>query len=125
MQAEGINGAQYVENASAISHTRSHSDPNDIEHDSYSDPIDLIQARENARQAQLLNGFAHSKQSSGASRDSLFHSDENSYSNPVDSLRAATASEASHNVSPPRPAKKHLDKSSPRYNYYILNWLAI
>lgn len=117
MQAEGVNGAQYVENASAISHTRSHSDPNDIEHDSYSDPIDLIQARENARQAQQVNGnYAHSKQSSGASRDSLFHSDENSYSNPVDSLRAAAAIETSHNVSPPRPTKQHLNKSSPRYN---------
>lgn len=117
MQAEHPESAQYVENTSAISHTRSHSDPNDIEHDSYSDPIDLIQARENAaRQASQLSEYVHSKQSSSASRDSLFHSDENSYSNPVDSLRAAAAAAAvdpNVNVTPPRPSKQHL-KSSPR-----------
>lgn len=116
MQAENPESAQYVENASASSHTRSHSDPNDIEHDSYSDPIDLIQARENARQTSQLSEYVHSKQSSSASRDSLFHSDENSYSNPVDSLRAAAAAAAvdpNANVTPPRPSKQHL-KSSPR-----------
>lgn len=109
MQAENGNGAQYVEGGSVISHTRSHSDSNDIEHDSYSDPIDLIQAREIARQQ---NDYIHSKQSSGASRDSLFQSDENSYSNPVDSLRVTN--ETNQNVSPPRPSKQHLSKSSPR-----------
>lgn len=108
MQQEAAEGAQYVENSSAISHTRSHSEhSNDIEHDSYSDPIDLINARENAK---LQAGeYFHSKQSSNASRDSLFHSDEN-YSNPVDSLRNAAITDSNHNASPPRPSKKHSSK---------------
>lgn len=98
--------AQYVENSSAVSHTRSHSDSNDIEHDSYSDPIDLINARENSKQSSHQAGeYYHSKQSSGASRDSLFHSDE-PYSNPVDSLRNANVVDKNHNASPPRPNKK-------------------
>lgn len=109
MQQESIEGAQYVENSSAVSHTRSHSDSNDIEHDSYSDPIDLINARENAKQSYQAGEYIHSKQSSGASRDSLFHSDEN-YSNPVDSLRSAVLIDPNHNASPPRPSKKHSSK---------------
>lgn len=102
--------AQYVENSSAASHTRSHSDSNDIEHDSYSDPIDLINARENAKQSSYQAGeYYHSKQSSSASRDSLFHSDE-PYSNPVDSLRNA-AIDKNHNASPPKPSKKQSSKA--------------
>ena len=108
MQQEAAEGAQYVENSSAVSHTRSHSDSNDIEHDSYSDPIDLINARENAKQSYQAGEYFHSKQSSGASRDSLF-SDEN-YSNPVDSLRNAALTDPNHNASPPRPSKKHSSK---------------
>lgn len=108
MQQEAAEGAQYVENSSAVSHTRSHSDSNDIEHDSYSDPIDLINARENAKQSYQSGEYFHSKQSSGASRDSLF-SDEN-YSNPVDSLRNAALNDPNHNASPPRPSKKHSSK---------------
>lgn len=103
--------AQYVENSSAVSHTRSHSDSNDIEHDSYSDPIDLINARENAKQSSYQAGeYYHSKQSSSASRDSLFHSDE-PYSNPVDSLRNASVIDKNHNASPPRPSKKQSSKA--------------
>lgn len=113
MQQESPENAQYVENSSAISHSRSHSDSNDIEHDSYSDPIDLIQARENAKLAYQAGEYFHSKQSSGASRDSLFHSDEN-YSNPVDSLRNAALVDPNHNASPPRPSKKQSSKQ-PRY----------
>lgn len=57
----------------------------------------------------------HSKQSSGASRDSLFHSDEN-YSNPIDSLKAtAVVNDTNHNITPPRPSKQHLNRSPPRF----------
>lgn len=110
MQPEGAETAQYVENSSAVSHTRSHSDSNDIEHDSYSNPIDLISARENAPQLYQPEEYFHSKQSSGASRDSLFHSDEN-YSNPVDSLRNAAMNESNQNASPPKPSKKQSSKA--------------
>lgn len=114
LQQESAEGsAQYVENSSAVSHTRSHSDSNDIEHDSYSDPIDLINARENAKQSSSYSQageYYHSKQSSSASRDSLFHSDE-PYSNPVDSLRNATVIDKNHNASPPRPSKKQSSKA--------------
>lgn len=109
MQQEAVEGAQYVENSSAVSHTRSHSDSNDIEHESYSNPIDLINARENVKQPYPAGEYFHSKQSSSASRDSLFNSDEN-YSNPVDSLRNAAINDPNHNASPPRPAKKHSSK---------------
>lgn len=113
-QEAAAEAAQYVENSSAASHSRSHSDSNDvsndIEHDSYSDPIDLINARENAKQSYQIGEYYHSKQSSSASRDSLFNSDEN-YSNPVDSLRnAAALSDLNHNASPPRPSKKQSSK---------------
>lgn len=111
-QEAGEASAQYVENSSAASHTRSHSDSNDIEHDSYSDPIDLINARQNVKHSAHETGeYFHSKQSSGASRDSLFHSDE-PYSNPVDSLRnVPTATDKNQNASPPRPAKKQSSKA--------------
>lgn len=106
MQQESVEGAQYVENSSAVSHTRSNSGSNDIEHDSYSDPIDLINARENVKQSYQAGEYFHSKQSSGASRDSLFHSDEN-YSNPVDSIRNEAMNDPNHNgASPPRQNKK-------------------
>ncbi|XP_055296042.1 inner centromere protein A [Sitodiplosis mosellana] len=120
MQQEAAEGAQYVENSSAVSHTRSHSDSNDIEHDSYSDPIDLINARENAKQLYQAGEYFHSKQSSGASRDSLFN-DEN-YSNPVDSLRNAALNDSNHNASPPRPSKKVSSKQPrPKSNESIDN----
>lgn len=112
MLQEGGEGAQYVENSSAISHTRSHSghsDTNDIEHESYSNPIDLINAQDNVKHSFQPGEYFHSKQSSGASRDSLFHSDEN-YSNPVDSLRNAAMVDANLNASPPRPSKKQSSK---------------
>lgn len=109
MQQETSEGAHYVENSSAISHSRSHSDSNDIEHESYSDPIDLIQARENAKQAYQAGEYYHSKQSSGASRDSLYQTDEN-YSNPIDSLRNAALNDPNHNASPPKPNKKQSSK---------------
>lgn len=112
MQQESTEGAQYVENSSSVSHTRSHSGSNDIEHESYSDPIDLINARENAKQIpHQPDEYFHSKQSSGASRDSLFHSDEN-YSNPVDSIRNEAINDPNHNASPPRPDKKPNKKPS-------------
>lgn len=103
-------GAQCLEPSNAhISHSRSHSDSNDIEHESYSDPIDLIQARENAKHSYQSGEYFHSKQSSSASRDSLFNSDEN-YAHPIDSLRANGMNDQNHNVSPPRPSKQHLKK---------------
>lgn len=114
MQQENGEGAQYVENSSAVSHTRSHSDSNDIEHDSYSNPIDLVNVRENTQQSYQAGEYFHSKQSSGASRDSLFHSDEN-YANPVDSLRNAAMVDSNQNASPPRPSKKQSSKP-PRYD---------
>lgn len=113
-------GAQYVENSSSASQTRSHSGSNDIEHESYSDPIDLINARENAKQAYQAGEYFHSKQSSGASRDSLFHSDEN-YSNPVDSIRNEAMSDPNHNGSPPRPNKKPTKKPSRFVQTHLLN----
>lgn len=110
MQQEAAEAAQYVENSSAVSHTRSHSDSNDIEHESYSNPIDLINAQENVKHTFQAGEYFHSKQSSGASRDSLFHSDEN-YSNPVDSLRNAALVDANqNNASPPKPSKKQSSK---------------
>lgn len=82
------------------SHSRSASDPADLDVDSYSDPIDLIAHREHAKQQAYRPGeYVHSKQSSGASRDSYIYSDEN-YSNPVDMLRSSVGS----NVSRPSAA---------------------
>lgn len=110
MQQEAEEGAQGLEPSIAhISHSRSHSDPNDIEHESYSDPIDLINVRENAKHSYQSGEYFHSKQSSGASRDSLFQNDEN-YSHPIDSLRSNVTNDQNQNVSPPRPSKQHLKK---------------
>lgn len=111
MQQDTAETVQYVENSSVASHSRSHSDSIDIEHDPYSDPIDLINARENAKQSFQAGEYFHSKQSSGASRDSLFNSDEN-YSNPVDSLRNAAMNDSIQNGSPPKPNKKHSNKQT-------------
>lgn len=92
MQQEApVNGAQSVHSNNSISpsHSRSVSDPADFDGDSYSDPIDLIAHRDNGqhRHSSYRPGeHVHSKQSSGASRDSMIYSDEN-YSNPVDMLR--------------------------------------
>lgn len=75
--------------------------------DSYSDPIDLITARENGKHRP--NEYFHSKQSSGASRDSLF-SDEN-YSTPIDILKSSAqspksvSSNDSNYVALPPPAR--------------------
>lgn len=86
------NGVPNTANGSSISpsHSRSASDPAEPEGDSYSDPIDLIPHREHAKHSAAYRPgeYVHSKQSSGASRDSFIYSDEN-YSNPVDMLRAA------------------------------------
>lgn len=95
--------------SSQISHSRSHSDSNDIEHDSYSDPIDLVTVRENAKHSYQSGEYLHSKQSSSASKDSLFQNEEN-YSNPIDSLRTTQMTDSNHNVSPPRPSKQHIKK---------------
>lgn len=89
------------------SHSRTQSDPTDMDGDSYSDPIDLITARENGKHRP--NEYFHSKQSSGASRDSLF-SDEN-YSTPIDILKSSAqspksvSSNDSNYVALPPPAR--------------------
>lgn len=121
-QQEGAEVGQYLETPNPhISHSRSHSDSNDIEHDSYSDPIDLINARENAKHSYQMGEHFHSKQSSNASRDSLFHSDE-AYSHPIDSLRAtSSANDPNRNVSPPRPSKQHLKRFVSVLLKFLLN----
>lgn len=93
-QQEGAeNGAQLIPE-----HSRSKSDPVEMDGDSYSDPIDLItnpnqdhnmsrsHPSYNNPMAHHASEYYHVKQGSGTSRDSLLYSDEN-YSNPVDMVK--------------------------------------
>lgn len=95
--------ARHVEGAAPpSSHHRQHSDLADPEHDSYSDPIDLINAQENANKHRPPSAeYVHSKQNSDASRDSYLYTDD-SYSNPIDMMN-----DPNHNVSPPRTRGHH------------------
>lgn len=93
--------AKHPENASSSSsHHRRHSDLVDMEHDSYSDPIDLIHTQENAKQSLPPSEYVHSKQNSDASRESYLFTDD-SYSNPIDMMN-----DPNHNVSPTRSRNK-------------------
>lgn len=95
MQQEGAEiGAQLIPE-----HSRSKSDPVEMDGDSYSDPIDLItnpnpdqnmsrsHPSYNNPMAHRAGEYYHVKQGSGTSRDSLMYSDEN-YSNPVDMVKS-------------------------------------
>lgn len=94
-QQEYDENGHYPENVSP-NHSHTQSDPTDMDGDSYSDPIDLITVRENGKQRPAE--YFHSKQSSGASRDSLFYSDEN-YSNPIDILKSSSSAQSPRSVS--------------------------
>lgn len=109
------NGRQSV----SPNHSRTQSDPADMDGDSYSDPIDLITARENGKHRPTE--YFHSKQSSGASRDSFIYNDEN-YSNPIDILKGSAQSpksvssnDSNYNaIAPTRPTKLDI-RSQTRY----------
>lgn len=99
-EANGIDdGSQMAGNAE---HARSHSDPIEMDGDSYSDPIDLItnassqeHGNQMSRSHPAYNNpmahrgaeYYHAKQGSGASRDSFLFTDEN-YSNPIDMVKS-------------------------------------
>lgn len=106
-QHEYDENGHYPESVSP-NHSRTQSDPTDMDADSYSDPIDLITARENGKHRPAE--YFHSKQSSGASRDSFIYNDEN-YSNPIDILKASAqspksvSSNDSNYNAPTRPTK--------------------
>lgn len=85
-------------------HIRSHSDPIEMDGDSYSDPIDLItnaaqqdphgnnqmsrsHPAYNNPMAHRGSEYYHAKQGSGTSRDSFLFTDEN-YSNPIDMVKS-------------------------------------
>lgn len=102
MQREG------GESGASPQHSRSQSDPAEMDGDSYSDPIDLI-ANPNAEMsrshpaynnpmAHRAGEYYHVKQGSGASRDSLMYSDEN-YSNPIDMVKNQHQSSRRENAS--------------------------
>lgn len=117
-QPEYDENGPYPESVSP-NHSRTQSDPADMDGDSYSDPIDLITARENGKHRPME--YFHSKQSSGASRDSLIYSDEN-YSNPIDLLKGSAQSpksvssnDSNYNAAAPsRPTKLDI-RSQSRY----------
>ena len=91
MQQEAEN-AQNGGRIGSPNHPRSHSDPAEFDGDSYSDPIDCLPVESGLTRPyhnpmSRPGEYYHSKQSSGASRDSALLSDEN-YSNPIDLIKS-------------------------------------
>lgn len=96
MQQDSTENVQYTENSpTKHSQAQTQAELDEIDVDSYSNPIDLIVSHENGKPSTGYRPgeYFHSKQSSGASRDSLIYSDE-SYSNPIDLIKSSSSTSA-------------------------------